>query len=55
MVDVIANPRGASFLDRDAANVANWFATRGLSGASSEPSDLLALLRQEAGIGSGLR
>ena len=30
VVDVIANPRGADFLDRDAANVGNWFAARGL-------------------------
>ena len=32
VVDVIANPRGAEFLDRDAANVARWFSARGLSG-----------------------
>lgn len=55
VVDVIANPQGASFLDRDAANVANWFAARGLSGASPAPSDLPVLVRQEAGIGSGPR
>jgi RIO kinase 1 len=50
-VDVIANPRGAQFLDRDAANVAKWFSGRGLSGTSTAPGDLPGLLREEAGIG----
>jgi hypothetical protein len=36
VVDVIAHPRGAEFLDRDAANVARWFTARGLT------ADLLA-------------
>jgi RIO kinase 1 len=48
IVDVIANPRGAWFLDRDAANVGHWFTARGLSGVSPEPADLPALLRAEA-------
>jgi RIO kinase 1 len=50
-VDVIANPRGAQFLDRDAANVAKWFSARGLTGTSPAPGDLPGLLRREAGIG----
>jgi RIO kinase 1 len=48
LVDVIANPRGGHFLDRDAANVARWFASRGLSGVSPDPAELAALLRAEA-------
>ena len=48
LVDVIANPRGAAFLDRDAENVARWFTARGLSGASPAPADLPTLLRDEA-------
>jgi RIO kinase 1 len=48
VVDVIANPRGAWFLTRDAENVARWFAGRGLSGVHPEPKDLAALLRREA-------
>jgi RIO kinase 1 len=48
LVDVIANPRGGLFLDRDAANVARWFASRGLSGASPDPDELAAVLRAEA-------
>jgi RIO kinase 1 len=51
VVDVIANPRGAQFLDRDAANVARWFSARGLSDAEPAPGELAALLRREARIG----
>jgi RIO kinase 1 len=48
VIDVIANPRGAQFLDRDAANVARWFTARGLADAEPAPADLAALLRHEA-------
>ena len=51
VVDVIANPRGAEFLDRDAANVANWFTARGLrlaSGDGPQPDELPGHLRAEA-------
>jgi RIO kinase 1 len=51
VVDVIANPRGAEFLDRDAANVSRWFTARGLSdddSAGPGPGDLAAFLRAEA-------
>jgi RIO kinase 1 len=51
VVDVIANPRGAHFLERDAANVARWFTARGLSGGATAPEDLPALLRSEARLG----
>jgi RIO kinase 1 len=51
VVDVIANPRGAEFLDRDAANVGRWFTARGLAGVEPAPEDLPALLRQEARLG----
>jgi RIO kinase 1 len=48
IVDVISNPRGGEFLDRDAINVARWFAGRGLSGVSPTPGELAAWLRAEA-------
>jgi RIO kinase 1 len=51
VVDVIANPRGVAFLDRDATNVARWFAGHGLVGVTPAPDDLPGLLRHEAGIG----
>jgi RIO kinase 1 len=48
VVDVIANPQGAGFLERDAANVASWFTARGVGGVSPAPDELGALLRYEA-------
>ena len=51
VIDVIANPRGAEFLDRDAANVARWFTARGLTVGAPGPDDLAALLRREARLG----
>ncbi len=55
VLNVIAHPRGAEFLERNVANVTSWFAARGLAelaeGAGSvkiHPDDLLADLRYEA-------
>lgn len=48
VVDVIANPRGAEFLDRDAANVTKWFVTHGLTGMQPGPEELPRLLHAEA-------
>jgi RIO kinase 1 len=48
VIDVIANPRGASFLTRDAENIGRWFVQRGLTGVRPEPADLTALLLREA-------
>ena len=48
VVDVVANPRGAWFLTRDAENIGRWFGAHGLSGVSPEPADLGALLLREA-------
>lgn len=50
VVDVIANPQGGSFLDRDAANISRWFAARGLADGDPGPDDLAAVLRAEAGL-----
>jgi RIO kinase 1 len=36
VVDVIANPNGRGFLDRDAKNVATWFAKAGHPDADPE-------------------
>jgi RIO kinase 1 len=52
VIDVIAHPRGAQFLDRDAENVARWFTAHGLDdGATPAPEELPALLRAEARLG----
>ena len=53
VVDVIANARGAELLDRDAANVASWFAARHLpvvAGGVPGPEELAVFLRAEAGL-----
>jgi RIO kinase 1 len=54
VVDVIANPRGGEFLDRDARNVGRWFAAHGLTAVAAGtpgPDDLAAVLRKEARVG----
>ena len=48
VLDVIANPRGGDYLDRDAANVTKWFVSRGLGPVRPSPQDLPGLLRAEA-------
>jgi RIO kinase 1 len=49
VVDVVANPQGPRFLDRDAANVSGWFAAHGVPGTES----LGSLLRAEVGLPGG--
>jgi RIO kinase 1 len=46
VVDVVANPQGPQFLERDAAVVATWFAARGVPGTDA----LGDLLLREAGL-----
>ncbi|MBT2228641.1 serine protein kinase RIO [Nonomuraea sp. NEAU-A123] len=48
IVDVISHPTGPRFLDRDARNVATWFAAKGV--ASADPDALSVLLQSEAGM-----
>jgi RIO kinase 1 len=48
VVDVIANPRGAAFLARDAENIGRWFGRHGLADVHPEPAGLAALLLREA-------
>ena len=47
VVDVVAHPRGAFYLTRDAENISHWFAAHGLDGVRPGPADLPALLRRE--------
>ena len=46
VVDVIANPQGPRFLERDAANIGTWFAAQGVPGTDA----LGPLLHAEAGL-----
>lgn len=48
VIDVVAHPRGGEFLDRDAVNIARWFAARGLEDGAVPPDQLAAVLREEA-------
>jgi RIO kinase 1 len=48
VVDVIAHPTGRDFLARDARNVANWFAARGLNAA--DPDALARRAIEQAGL-----
>lgn len=48
IVDVIANPQGKRFLERDVHNVVTWFTARGLS--DLDEHDIVAELLTEAGL-----
>lgn len=48
IVDVVANPQGKRFLERDVHNVVSWFVARGLSGLDEHA--IVAELVTEAGI-----
>lgn len=50
VVDVVANPRGVTFLRRDVSVVATWFAARGLSSEVADAERLTDLLLDEAGM-----
>ncbi len=47
VVNVLANPGGLGFLERDVRNVASWFAARGLAAETADPAALVELLRAE--------
>jgi RIO kinase 1 len=49
IVDLVANPQGVGYLERDCVNVCGWFTSRGLAGA--EPQLLLGDLMAEAVAG----
>ena len=50
VVDVVANPRGREFLARDVANIAGWFAARGLPDRLGDPAVLIERLLDTAGM-----
>jgi RIO kinase 1 len=53
VVDVIGNPQGPAFLDRDVRRVGDWFTARGLPPEVGQPDTLLAELRSEMGMPGG--
>ncbi|WP_442916659.1 serine protein kinase RIO [Lentzea sp. NBC_00516] len=50
VVDLVANPRGPEFLDRDVRNICGWFASRGLPHEIGDPSALVTTLLNVAGM-----
>ncbi|MHA6793301.1 serine protein kinase RIO [Pseudonocardia bannensis] len=50
VVDVIGNPQGPAFLERDVRRVADWFAARGLPPETGSADALLDGLRRELGL-----
>jgi len=51
LVDVVANPQGRAFLQRDVGAVCAWFASRGLPADLADPELMVELLLAEAGLG----
>ncbi|MFD0203899.1 MULTISPECIES: serine protein kinase RIO [Saccharothrix] len=50
VVDLVANPRGPEFLERDVRNVAGWFTARGLAPELAEPHGVTEMLLDLAGL-----
>ncbi|MFE9750784.1 serine protein kinase RIO [Saccharothrix saharensis] len=50
VVDLVANPRGPEFLERDVRNVAGWFTARGLPPELAEPHEVTEMLLEVAGL-----
>jgi RIO kinase 1 len=50
LVDIVANPQGRTFLQRDVGTVARWFSSRGLPDGVADPDRLVELLLEEAGM-----
>jgi RIO kinase 1 len=50
VVDLVANPRGPEFLERDVRNVATWFTSRGLPVDDADPLEVTRRLLDSAGL-----
>jgi RIO kinase 1 len=50
LVDVVTNPQGVRFLERDAQTICAWFVSRGLSRDTADPGHVIALVLGEAGV-----
>ncbi len=51
LVDIIANPQGRAFLERDVRTVCAWFVSHGLPAGLADPDVVVQLLLGEAGLG----
>jgi RIO kinase 1 len=50
LVDVVSNPRGREFLERDVRAVCKWFVARGMASDVADPDTVLPMLLEEAGL-----
>src|SRR5206468_1529547 len=55
LVDVVANPQGRAFLERDVRTVAAWFGSHGLPADAADAGALVELLLAEAGLAGAAR
>ena len=51
VVDVVRNPQGPRFLERDVRSIVGWFTARGLPPEVGDPAALLDELCVVAGVG----
>jgi RIO kinase 1 len=49
LVDIVANPQGRMFLERDVGAVCRWFVSRGLPADVADPEVVVSVLLDEAG------
>jgi RIO kinase 1 len=50
LVDIVANPQGRSFLERDVGAVSRWFVSRGLPADVADPDAVVSILLNEVGL-----
>jgi RIO kinase 1 len=50
LVDVVANPQGRTYLQRDVGTVCKWFRARGLPDHVADPDRMVELLLDQAGL-----
>ena len=50
LVDVVSNPQGRQFLDRDVRAVCKWFLSKGMVAEVADPEAVLETLLEEAGL-----
>ncbi|MFD7656431.1 serine protein kinase RIO [Actinosynnema sp. NPDC059797] len=50
VVDLVANPRGPEFLERDVRNITGWFTGHGLPPELAEPQEITEGLLDQAGL-----
>jgi len=50
LVDVVANPQGRTFLQRDVGTACKWFRSRGLPDDVADPDRMVELLLDEVGL-----